>query len=190
LKEEESMRSFIGIDFSRELKSEISSLQWELKTYAISGRWKYIDNFHLTLKFLGETDMKTAGRISETMKELCGSVPKFDLKISGLGNFPGNGCLRVVWLGLGGDVDKLISFQAEIDQSLGQLGFQREKRGYSPHITMGQDVVFHTEFERIKELTGLKSFPEMTVDMVCLFKSEQIGKKRVYTVVDEFKLQG
>lgn len=184
------MRSFIGIDFSKELKNEIASLQSELRNHASSGRWIYIDNFHLTLKFLGETDMKTATGIGQKMRELCGSTRKFDLNMSGLGNFPGNGCLRVLWLGLGGDSDKLLSFQSKVDQSMEQLGFQREKRGFSPHITIGQDIVFDSEFGRIKELAGVRSFSGMTVEKVYLFKSEQIGNKRVYTAVDEYKLQG
>jgi len=46
------MRTFVAVDFNTELKKEILKLQTQLRNLAVSGRWKYIDNFHLTLKFL------------------------------------------------------------------------------------------------------------------------------------------
>jgi 2'-5' RNA ligase len=49
------MRLFIAIDFNKEIKKKLVDLQANLKDMAVSGRWKYIDNLHLTLKFLGET---------------------------------------------------------------------------------------------------------------------------------------
>jgi len=84
----------------------------------------------------------------------------------------------------------LNNLQNEIDKSLQQTGFECEKRGYTPHVTIGQDLVFDLEFDNIKEISNKIRFPEIQVEKLCLFKSEQIGKKRVYTPVNEFLLQG
>ncbi len=185
-----NMRSFIAVDFSRQLKSEIAGLQSMLRSHAASGRWKYIGNFHLTLKFLDEIDLKKVSEISDKMREICAGTEKFKLGISELGNFPGKECLRVLWLGIGGELDRLNSFQNKIDAALEGMGFRKENRSYTPHITIGQDVVFYTEFGKIKELAGVSRMPEFLVEKAYLFKSEQVGGRRIYTPVNEFKLKG
>jgi len=183
------MRAFIGIDFSKELKKKVADMQLRLKPYASSGRWKYIDNFHLTLKFLGEIDLSQLSAIDRELREICSHAQRFRLKISGAGFFPGKDCLRVLWLGLGGDVDMLNWLQRAIDTKLESIGFKKEKRGYTPHITVGQDIVFTRGFDEIKNIIDSCEFPEATVDCVYLFESEQVGGKRVYTPLGKYLLQ-
>jgi len=57
-----------------------------------------------------------------------------------------------------------------------------------PHVTIAQDVVFNKDFEEIKGLVGNYRFATIEVQSVNLFKSEQIGGKRVYTPLTEHKL--
>lgn len=180
------MRSFIAIDFSNALKSQISDLQKKLRSCTSSGRWKYVDNFHLTLKFLDEIDFKTAGKISDELGKISGGTDSFKLRISDMGMFQGRGCIRVLWLGVGGELEKLHRLQAEIDSKLESLGVEREKRGFTPHVTIGQDIVFSEEFRIIKSTVDFSILPEIIVDRIYLFKSEQIENKRVYTPVKEF----
>lgn len=182
------MRAFIAVDFSSELKSEIADLQLKLKTHASSGRWKYIDNFHLTLKFLDEINTSQVENINRSLKEICGRTKGFKLNISELGNFPGRGSLRVLWLGLGGDIGKLNTLQKDIDTSLQSMGFQSENRRYTPHVTIGQDLVFDMDFDSIRRLADLSEFPGISADRIYLFKSEQVANKRIYTPVNEFRL--
>ncbi|HOM02089.1 MAG TPA: RNA 2',3'-cyclic phosphodiesterase [Acetivibrio sp.] len=182
------MRTFIAVDFSMGLKKEILKLQTQLRSLTSSGRWKYIDNFHLTLKFLGEIEKSKVLDISEGLYEVCTNTRRFCLNIDGLSFFPGNKCLRVLWLKLAGDLESLNKLQSEIDMKLEKLGFEREKRRYVPHVTIAQDVVFNMDFEEIKQLAASYRFPTIEVQSVSLFKSEQIGPKRVYTPIAEHKL--
>jgi len=182
------MRSFIGIDFSRELKKSIADFQSELKKYADSGRWKYVDNFHLTLKFLGEIDLTQMGAVIGKLSEVCEGRKSFILKPENLGFFLGNGNLRVLWLALGGDMDSLKALQKDIDLSLTEIGFKPEKRPFTPHITIGQDVIFNESFDDVKRRFRDIKFPGIIADRIILFRSDQIGHKRVYTPVKTFKL--
>lgn len=184
------MRAFIGIDFSSELKNHIAAVQNRLRTYASGGRWKYSDNFHITLKFLGDIRQSQALEICRILKDICSRTSCFSLNISEIGNFPGNGCISVLWLGLGGELKKLNRLQKEIDLNLEGQGFKREGRAYKPHITIGQDILFKEPFENIKAGTQLNAFPWINVDRVILFRSEQILNKRVYTLEAGFLLQG
>jgi len=94
------MRMFIAIDFPREVKHRIRELQSLLRTDANAGRWKYIDNFHLTLKFLGEVDTGKMSDICGILHSICRDTAKFKLNVTHLDTFPGNGCLRVLYLAL------------------------------------------------------------------------------------------
>lgn len=182
------MRSFVAIDFSSELKNEIVKLQSELRDIASGGRWKYIDNFHLTLKFLGEVERPKVQEINKVLQEICTKTERFKLQIGNLGFFPGKGNIRVLWLKLDGELDKLRKLQAEIDSSLEKVGFESERRPYVPHVTIGQDIVFNMDFEEIRKLAIDKKYSSISVESVCLFKSEQVMNKRIYTPVSECKL--
>ncbi|NLC69550.1 MAG: RNA 2',3'-cyclic phosphodiesterase [Clostridiaceae bacterium] len=182
------MRSFIAIDFDRELKTRIAGLQSEIRRYAVSGRWKHIDNFHLTLKFLGEINPNSVENINRILAGICSSFSPFKLSFSTLGYFPGQEKIRVLWLGLEGDLDKLLCFQKTIDAGLKEEGFEPEKRRFTPHVTIGQDIVLNSVFESIMRLVDPKELPEIRVRSIYLFKSEQINFKRIYTPISEFCL--
>lgn len=184
------MRSFVAIDFSKQLKNRIAELQRELRSHAVTGRWKYIDNFHLTLKFLNEIDDSTTDLLDEELKRISSAAGNFKLNISGMGYFPGNNCLRVIWLGLAGDLYSLRSLQSKIYLNFKRHGFEPEKRDYTPHVTIGQDVVLRGNFEDLIKKIDFNSFPEIAVDKIYLYKSEQITNKRVYTPIREYVLKG
>ncbi|MCX8131805.1 MAG: RNA 2',3'-cyclic phosphodiesterase [Clostridia bacterium] len=183
------MRMFVGIDFSMRLKDQIAGLQKKLKAHAVAGRWKYIDNFHLTLKFLSEVDNAQVGKINHKIMNICDNTDGFRLNISEAGLFPGKGNIRVLWLGLNGELSKLEKLQSGIDSGLEEIGFEAEKRVYKPHITIGQDIAFKMEFEGIKSIVDKHLFDEIIVDRVHLFKSEQVENKRVYTPISEYLLR-
>lgn len=183
-----TMRAFIGVDFSKEMKAAISSLQDKLRPYASYGRWKYIDNFHLTLKFLDEVNDGKVDEIGDRLKSICQENKRFVLNVNEIGKFQGKSDLRVLWLGLGGDLDKLNRLQQDIENRMHSLGFSKEKRPYVPHITIAQDILFTMDFSQIMKIAAEMSFPEISVEKVCLFKSEQIGRKRVYTPIREHAL--
>lgn len=183
------MRTFIAVDFDSRLKKQIARLQTELRLYAASGRWKHVDNFHLTLKFLGEIKPDAIPGIDDKLRDICINTGRFRLKISEMGVFPGRDMIRVLWLGIQGDLDKIQKLQFEIESSFEELGFARERRRYTPHVTIGQDIRFDRDFQSIKELfdPDLKEFPGILADRIYLFKSEQIGNKRVYTPISEYR---
>ena len=180
------IRTFIGIDFDKELKNKIYKLQQTLKTYAKKGRWKYIDNFHLTLKFLDEITLAQKAQIDDAMKKLCMDKIPFNLEITKLGTFEGKDSIRVLWLGVTGDMPQLQTLQREIDNALIPIGFEPEKRSYKPHITIGQDIVFDCSFDQILNRIGDIQLGTNRVKEIFLFKSEQIQYKRVYTKIARY----
>jgi RNA 2',3'-cyclic 3'-phosphodiesterase len=184
------MRSFIGVDFSPKLKRQIADLQSVLRNYTVSGRWKYVDNFHLTLKFLGEVSTGQMAQIGGRLEIVAAAVGGFRLSLSQLGFFPGREDIRVLWLGLEGDLQSLHLLQQKVESSMADAGFPREQRRYQPHITIGQDLVITKKPEELKALVDLEVLEPVPVEKLVLFQSEQIKGKRIYTPVCEYSLKG
>lgn len=182
------MRAFIGIDFGDEINQEIFAVQNKLKSHAESGRWKPLDNFHLTLKFLGEVSSSQVEQINQSLTSACNREKPLDLAVSGLWTFDGKDSIRVLWLGLTGDLDQLRILQNDIDGALQPLGFPAEKRGFAPHVTIGQDIVFRTDFKKIQEELGDVQLSTMAIKKLYLFESVQEQGKRIYKKVAEYSL--
>ena len=62
----------------------------------------------------------------------------FELRLAGTGGFPNPRQPQVVWAGVGGDTSALGALQQELAAALEPLGFPRESRAYSAHLTLGR----------------------------------------------------
>lgn len=182
------MRLFIAVDFDNDTKQKICDLQRELRKHSTKGRWKYIDNFHLTLKFLGEVKPYKIDLLGQSIKKAADLAVPFVVKINELGRFDGKDAIRALWLGVEGGTDRLRTLAEKIDTQLSIIGFEKEKRAYTPHVTIAQDVIFDTDFANIKNIIDKFNFDEMYINKIVLMKSEQIENKRIYTPVKEYLL--
>ncbi|MFZ5353003.1 MAG: RNA 2',3'-cyclic phosphodiesterase [Bacillota bacterium] len=183
------MRSFIGIDFNRETKDGIAAVQAIIRNNSKRGRFKYIGNFHLTLKFLGDIEDNNVVRIGRTLRECASQISSFDICVDDIGLFSGRDSIHALWLGLGGNTDALLLLNGTIEQALSGLGFKKEVKPYIPHITIAQDLILERPFEELKKQIDLSCIKPIKVSKIELIKSEQIGNKRVYTPINIFPLK-
>jgi 2'-5' RNA ligase len=101
-------------------------------------RWIPSENQHVTLKFLGSTEEGLVADVAGACRELAASYAPSPLGLDGLGVFPSRKRARVLWLGVG-DPDRLLaSLAAGLDERLGPLGFARETRTFSAHLTVAR----------------------------------------------------
>jgi len=123
------MRSFIAIEIP--FTHKIQELQ-----ESIEGRVKLVEreNMHITLKFLGEIDVNLVEKIKEIV-ENC-KVEKFTIRLRGIGFFPNERYIRVIWIGVE-DYEPIVKMAKCIDLHLSKLGFSKEK-SYVPHLTVGR----------------------------------------------------
>lgn len=92
----------------------------------------------LTPKFLGETDEACVPAIEQRLRTAAFEAAPFALCLGRFGAFPSLGCLRVLWLGVAGDVQRLASLQGRVEQELAWLGFPPEDRPFFPYLTFGR----------------------------------------------------
>jgi 2'-5' RNA ligase len=135
----EYIRAFIANELPEEVKRTLTRLQERLKSSSRAPvRWSNPDGMHLTLKFLGNINSGTTGGIAAAMAEAVRGIRPFHLQVDGLGVFPSPSRVRVVWVGLTGETDKLERIQKNLDSKLTPLGFMPEARPFTPHLTLGR----------------------------------------------------
>lgn len=179
------VRCFVAVELPRSMRDEIERIEEELRMPGL--RLVKPDLCHVTLKFLGEVPAQKIERICETFSSI--RVEPFNVVVRGMGAFPGRS-VRVVWLGLEGDFSYLFR---HVEDSLSRLGFERERRKFSPHVTLGrvgrpsqelsdQIAIKLEKFAKI----NLGSF---SVDRFFLKKSTLTREGPIYEDLAEFIMQ-
>jgi 2'-5' RNA ligase len=134
----DSLRTFIAVEIPERILAGIGQLQKDLKKHRFNVRWVRTENIHLTLKFLGNIPASDVEHISRAIADTAAGQQVFELRASGLGVFPNIRNTRVIWTGLSGNVQALRSLQASLENHLAEKGFQREKRSFKGHLTLGR----------------------------------------------------
>jgi RNA 2',3'-cyclic 3'-phosphodiesterase len=101
-------------------------------------RWTSPDQVHLTLKFLGEVEPSLVDGLINRLKEISPRHSPLELRTDVLGSFPHARSPRVIWVGLGGDLDQLRALQLDVESKCAGAGDNQEQRPFSPHLTLGR----------------------------------------------------
>ncbi len=175
-----SIRAFIAVDF--EASHELLGLIGGLRSSRARLRVVPPENLHITLKFLGGTEEGMVEPIVEVMETSVEGVAPFTLTLRGTGGFPSLRAPRVLWVGIhNGEPMSRVAQQLEL--GLAKLGFPRERRRFSPHLTLARvkgpqgrdDAVRLIERQRDTEF-GLQS-----VEAIKLKRSELRPTGAVYS---------
>lgn len=184
MKEGVDMRLFVAVEFPPRVMDALAAVQREIREKVERGRFKRGENFHLTLKFLGETPARTVDKLADLLEPAAKQHSAFRLTLGEVGTFGSRPPIRVVWLGLGGELEKLLALQQAVEAACEQAGFARERRAYSPHITLAQEVLPRAGQDFMSRL------PEVAfaVSEYALVLSEEKDRKRIYTPLKTFQL--
>jgi 2'-5' RNA ligase len=156
--------------------------------------WVAPANIHLTLKFLGETPLTQCAVIAEALSDVAGLHSQFTLYTTGLGCFPNPRKPRVIWAGLGGDIDALLRLHQSVERALAQLGHPPEQRSFSPHLTLGRvrRDASRAELERLGIVIGNSAPPapvRWAVTELSLYRSELKPGGPIYTSLHSASLR-
>ncbi|MCC6734583.1 MAG: RNA 2',3'-cyclic phosphodiesterase [Bauldia sp.] len=123
-------RLFTGIEIPDELRRRLAQLRGGLQ----GARWADPDDYHLTLRFVGDIDLRTANDIAEMLGRV--QRPGFPLAIEGLGTFGGRKPHAVI--AQVAPSRALAELQAEHDRLIQRLGLPPEPRKFTPHVTLAR----------------------------------------------------
>jgi len=164
------MRLFVAIPVSTEVSAALVGYQSVLSPM---GPFSMVPakNMHMTLKFIGEADEETLEKVDRALASI--RAEPFEMGLEGIGAFPNPKKVKVIWAALCRGSQQAVKLAREVDERLGELGFQKEGR-FHPHITLarskgGQD---RDGLQKLLVSADQPAFGAFMVDGMSLMKSE------------------
>ena len=126
------MRLFVGLELPWDMRQRVGMLA----AAGIPGaRWVPAQNYHVTLRFIGEAPRHLAEEIDHTLAAL--QAPAFALTLAGIGTFARGGRSQMLWLGVERS-EMLERLQGKIETALRRCGLEPERRRFQPHVTLAR----------------------------------------------------
>ncbi len=125
------LRLFVAIDPPEPVRLRLAAL-----CNGVPGaRWVKPEQFHLTLRFIGEVDNEAFADIADGLGEV--HADRFSLRFGGVGHFPPRGAPKVLWAGVE-DGAPATSLHDAIEEQLKRLGLEPDGRKFAPHLTLAR----------------------------------------------------
>jgi 2'-5' RNA ligase len=184
------MRLFVAVNLPPDVRERLAAVRDRLRNVQADVGWVRVENLHITLKFLGETEEKRLDRIRDVLAEVARGWAPFPLEVAGVGSFGGR-VPRVVWAGVSEGADRLTRLAGRVESALSRVGFPKEKRSFSAHLTLGRVrspkntealVVVLSEYHAEK-------FGTLEATEFQLMQSELRPTGSVYTMLERFPLE-
>lgn len=183
------LRTFIAVEIPSQVQKKIQEavepLRKELGSSLI--RWVPTQNIHITLKFLGDVSPASVDQLTQILRTEVDSCSAFDMHVGRLGSFPSLKRPRVLFIGIQAPAE-LEALYHGIESACTKLGYESEKRGFSPHLTIGRvkqdaSATDQQKIRRILAGTTIDSLGIARVNSVHLYKSDLKPTGSVYTQI-------
>jgi len=186
------MRTFIAIDVPDSVKQHARMIRNQLGTSHADIKWVDYQNYHLTVKFLGEVKESMLPSIGRQLRLAAESCPVFYLSAGGIGFFPNPRRPRVIWLGIHGEIDKAEFLGERVDAYLSELRFESE-REHTLHLTLGRVRSEANLAELMKKIKEHEQKPKLIgfkVEQFRLMQSVLSQTGATYTELETYTLKG
>ena len=169
------LRVFVAVEVTPEIRSTALRLIERLRGVPVKVTWSKADNLHYTLKFLGDVLAEKTADICRAVQDAVSPFSPFEIVAAGAGAFPSGGHPRTLWLGVSDGAEPLELVYQAIERVLEPLGFPREHRRFTAHLTLGrvrggEPAGFNELAELVHKHADFDA-GAMTVDSVTVFSS-------------------
>lgn len=179
------MRLFVGARISVATANALAgcaeTLARRARDAGVDIRWVAPANYHVTIKFLGQTREPGVAALVDALLAAAAGTPRITVSCARLGAFPSLDRSNVLWAGVSEDA-ALAALAARVEAGCTALGFAADKRPFHPHVTLG----------RVRETRALRDvvlplseqmFGDTRIDSIVLFESETKPTGSVYREV-------
>lgn len=180
------LRAFIAMELSPLIHQKLDQIIQILISLDVSPvRWVPAHNIHITLKFLGDVTGQQINDLSTALQKEMPLHHPFEIHVGGLGAFPNSKRARVLWVGLQAPPE-LAQLQNRVETITAQMGFPKEERRFSPHLTLGR-VNQKATPQQVKNIGEIlpkahtDSLGTTKADTVVIFRSELFPSGAVYS---------
>jgi len=180
-----TLRTFIALEIENSIKNYIQQIQDKIReTNSVKGSWVSKENIHLTLKFLGDTQLQKVESIKKSLDTVFKDINKISCNLEEIGTFPSTRFPRVLWVGIDKGKKIIADYVDRLENSLLKLHFAKEKRGFQSHITIcrvkqisAPDLLAST----IQEINKTFTCVDFIIDKVILFESRLTPQGSIYS---------
>ena len=178
------MRLFVAFDPPEDVKAALGALVEHLRPSAPDAKWVPPQNVHATISFLGEVGDERAGPIRDALRSTAARYGPVPTATAGAGAFPSPRRARVLWAGLDDPLGALVEIARGVAAALEPLGFDPERRAWTPHLTLARFRVPANAASLVDEaVVPRRAF--VFEDLV-LFRSRLARPTPVYELLDRF----
>ena len=191
----ETERLFLAITLPESVRSRLGENVRLVSQRTERVRWVPRENIHITLKFFGEMSAERKASIVTTMEGVAAKLRPFTLSVTGVKIVRRRRKPQMVWATVADADEQLQRLHGSAERQLEHSGFVREARSLSPHITLARvrDGIAPWEERAVEDWArAQREFPALTltVEDICLMKSDLKRHGAEYTVCKRFELQG
>lgn len=185
------MRFFIALEIPSENLASFQSIQDKLHTLIPQARLTDVEKIHLTLAFIGEQPDELKDSLIEVIKNAGAGIPPFEVTPAYVDGFPNIHHPSVLWVGVKGDIDKILQIRERVKDGLTALRLPVDERRFIPHISIAKfsnqfpvDRSLETEMEKIMAT----EFEPIQITSIKLFESVPEGGLHTHNTLAEIKL--
>ena len=172
------MRLFTALEIDEKNRKKIAKIQEHFKGSSFKGTFVRKENFHVTLKFLGETEPEMIKRIYLAMDSAVSGIPAFSLTAGQAGYFKRRDGL-IIWLGITEGSEEIWTLSSNIEEELSKTGFRNDDIPFTPHITLARRVKLRKSFDIVSEKINTDKI-SVSIKAVTLFESRRERGLLVY----------
>lgn len=184
-----TLRLFIALPLPDAVKAEIERIQNELRRVLpkTSVRWAKSDQFHLTLRFLGNVEAPRVAELAEALRRACSGFPALQLRAERIGCFPDLRYPRVAWVWVHDEAEQLGVLQGKIESAVGRFAESKSEKKFTGHVTIARiNGIKRPQAEALAKLAHAltdRYFGEWTAGEVKLMRSELLQSGAVHSVL-------
>ena len=186
------MRAFLALEISPATRTALGEVIRRLRPHTLRVKWVDPPQVHLTLVFFGDLPPEKLEGVKAAAARACAASAPFDFRVLGLGSFGQGGRMRVLWCGLDEPTGALAALHGALQAALEPLGFEPERRPFSPHLTLGRlrEPSREEPLRRaLEEMAGFEAGMDRAESLI-LFESTLTPRGPVYTVRGQWALGG
>ncbi|MFN2595372.1 MAG: RNA 2',3'-cyclic phosphodiesterase [Actinomycetota bacterium] len=185
---DDKVRLFVAAQVPQNILQELSVFIEPFKPAFPKARWAPVANQHITLKFVGWFPRSELGRAEDAIATAVEGCRTGDISVVGLGAFPSQRRIRVLWAGLEDPGGVMAPLAKRLDEVFEPLGVTPENRDFSPHLTLARFRTPAPHREPLPELT--LGNPTFRLEGVELFSSHLSPRGARYEILRSFHLDG
>jgi 2'-5' RNA ligase len=192
-REAKGVRAFVAVRMSEQVEDSVAKTIDQLRHPDDGVRWVPRANLHITLKFLGAAvDSHRLQQLTTGLRELAAKTAPFEVAAAGVGGFPNLEHPRAIWVGLHSvESGALAALAARLETVAAEHGFEREKRRWAGHLTIGRvgdrDITQNTR-DALQSVRD-RNFGVSKIESITLYRSHLGPNAASYEALATFLFQ-